>query len=371
MVRFLSKEALVNRNLARRIAEMEAQPASQKRDAILAELHAGKIPTRRLAEGVRVEDYIQPKRDSSNPNVIGEITNADFNAAWVDRRRYEVYAGRDMEPELWQPVYSAINDSTLPRNISVYRVGPGGVIFEEFHEGGETKFASVGSSDFVVPLKEYTVGLEYTRQLVKFNELWNVAIVERQAGQAYNAINNHLHFYPIINATYPAGRKVDGGSLTFDTNDTLATKYLRTIESAITTAKDLSSALPGPYVLLTSTAQQFTVERSLSRVAQEGVQQQSSAIDQVQTVIGYNGWSGTRGKKSVTYPGVTSGKAYLISVGMRDSDFQSFQKEGLTSIMGNPDVSRLIEAQTVWVFDRGIYADPTAVIEITWPTPGA
>jgi len=110
------------------------------------------------------------------------------------------------------------------------------------------------------------------------------------------------------------------------------------------------------------------VQRMMNRVPQEGFALDSTASQQISTVIGYAGWSGTRGKKTVTYPGITMGKAYLISTSYQGDDFVSLVKQPLESAQGNADVSRFIMDQIVWDVWLGIYANPLrSVEEITWP----
>jgi hypothetical protein len=307
----------------------------------------------------------------SNESVDGKtvmefIGTGNFDKAWFERQRYEVDAGRDEEPILYTPIYSVTEDPSLPRNVPIFRLGPAGVIFDEITEGGEVKFATVGQSNISVPIKHYAFGLEYTKDLVIYNELWSLADIERQAGTAFNALLNHIHLAPIINGTYAAANQTAASSV----GTTLAEKYLRTLEDAITaSATDQTNPRRGPYVLLMSTSNFFTMERALSAVPQQGFTLQSSAISRVSSLIAYDGWTGVRGKKSVTYPGVTANKAYLIDTGFRARNFKSFVKQGLQRTNGNEDVSRFILEQSVWDTYFGVFADVTAAVEeITLPT---
>jgi hypothetical protein len=208
--------------------------------------------------------------------------------------------------------------------------------------------------------------LEYTKALVMFNELWNVAEVERQAGIAFNAKMNAIHFAPILDYAYTSANQTPASSV----GANLTEKYLRTIEDAITAAsEDTANPRRGPYALLVSPTNRFMVERALTTVFQQGTTVQSSAIGDIQQVIVYNGWTGSRGKKAVTYPGVPANKGYLIDLSYRTRNFKSFVKQNLQATTGNPDVSRFILEQTVWDAWEGVYADPAAAVEeITFPT---
>lgn len=315
-------------------------------------------------KNLRLNEQVREMRNS-NGSVYEFVGSDTFGTEWNERRRYEVDAGRDLEPLLYTPLYSEIRDASLPRNISVYRVGPGGVVFEEVLEGGEVKFSSVTSSDFTVALRHYATGLEYSKDLMVYNELWNVPIVERQAGIAFNALMNHIHLSPILTATYAAGNQTAANT----SGTTTIEDYLLTIEDAITNSRtDATNPRRGPYALLVSSGQELTVEKALTREVQQGLATQSRVIDSIQTVIAYDGWTGTRGLKSTTYAGVTTGKAYLVNLGFKDQDFQSYIKQDLLQDGTQEDVSRFL-MQVVWDTYFGAYANPTAAVEeITWPS---
>jgi hypothetical protein len=297
---------------------------------------------------------------------IYEFVGTDsFGAEWQQRQSYEVNAGRDEEPLLYQPLYDIVSDSSLPKNVDVNRIGPGGVIFEEVFEGGEVKFSSITSSEYTVPIRHWATGLEYSKDLVIFNELWNVPLIERQMGIAHNALLNHLHLNPILSYTYAASNQ----TAAVTSGATLTEDYFLTLEAAVTASKtDTSNVRRGPYTLLISSSNMFTMEKALQRVPQQGETQQSSLLDMIRNVIVYDGWSGTRGNKTVTYSGVTANKAYLISQQYRGQDFRSFEKQSLQNEGMQQDISRFL-TQTVWDSYYGVYANPLrAVEEITLPT---
>lgn len=318
-------------------------------------------PTTPFPRNLRLSDHV---RETRNPHIFEFVGTDTFGTEWNERRRYEVDAGRDQVPLLYGPIYREIRDANLPRNISLQRVGPGGVVLEEVLEGGEVKFASIDSSTGTVRIRHYGVGLEYSKDLVVFNELWSVPLVERQVGTAYNALLNHLHLSPILTATYTAANQTAAVS----TGATTVEDYMLTIESGIANSRtDTTNPRRGPYALLVSSANLFTVEKALTRVAQQGVSLQSRAIDAIQAVIAYDGWTGTRGSKTVSYGGVTSGMAYLVDLANRDMDFMSFMKQDLMQDGTQEDISRFL-TQVVWDTYFGVYASPlTSVEEITLP----
>lgn len=330
--------------------------------ALLAKQKA-KIP---FPKGFRLEDHLREVRSgASGGHRVYEFIGSDsFSDEWNQRQQFEVDAGRDEEPILYTPLYDVTNDPNLPEIINLYKIGPGGVVFEEINEGGEVKFVTIDSSEETVRIRHYGAGLEYSKDLVVFNRLWDVAIVERQAGIAYNALLNHIHLYPYISYTYASSNQT--GAVSSGATD--QEDILLTIEAAITAAKaDTSNPRRGPYNLLIGSANAFRVEKALSRVGQQGVELQSSAIEQIQNVIVYDGWTGTRGNKSTTYAGVGSTKAYLVDQANRMQDAKSYMKQDLRLDGEDMDASRFM-TQRVYDTYFGAYCNPLrSTEEITLP----
>ena len=318
---------------------------------------------RAIPQDLRLQEMVKPAPGSKH---IYEFIGTDsFANAWYDRQQYEVNAGRLEVPTLYEPIYSIVRDANLPRNVTINAIGPGGVILEQIKEGGEVKFATVGESTKTAEILHYGVGLEYSDDLVAFNELWTVVVVERAVGKAYNALLNHLHFNPILTYSYASTNQTAANT----SGSTYVEDTMLTIEDAISAARlDTNNPRPGPYVLLINGAKEGVVGKALTREVQQGLASQSRSLDSIQAVISYNGWSGTRGSKTVSYSGVTSSKAYLIDVSQKDMDFQSFMKKDLAEYGRQEDVSRFL-LQIVWDTRFGVYANPLAAVEeITLPS---
>lgn len=332
---------------------------------ITKETKAKRLPAARFADGVNLAEHI--RLSSGGKYTMAEIASDDFANAFYERQRYEVDAGRQEEPLVYQSLYSEVRDANLPKTVDVARLGPGGVVFSEITEGGEVKFATVGESNYSVPIVHYATGLEYTKDLVVFNQTWNLGIFERAAGIAWNALLNHIHLNPILSYGYAAANQTAANT----TSDVSAAELmLLTLEDAITNSTtDTSNPRRGPYDLLVSTSNLFMIERALKRRLQDGIDVQSSAISQIQNIIAYDGATLTRGKKAVSYSGVSAGTAYLVSKQYGSQDFQSWIKQDLMFASGPGDLSRFILEQIVGDAYLGVYANPAAAVEeVTLPS---
>jgi len=335
---------------------------------IYKDLLAKERPKATFKEGFDITKHIRIT-NSGGVAVAEFLSTGNFATQFFERQRYEVDAGRDSEPILYDRIYDVTVDPSLPRLIPTNTLGTTGVVFELINEGGEVKFASIGQGSKSIEILHYGVGLEYNEDLFIYNELFRLPMLERNFGVAYNALLNHIHFKPILDYSYGAANQTAGSSLTFTDAQTLPERYLRTFEAAITASvEDKNNPRRGPYVVLCSTSDVFTIERALQVVQQQGFSVQSSAIGRIQAVIAYDGWTGTRGKKQISYEGVDAGKCYLIDVANRSIDFQSWVKQPLRTQRGDGDLSRFIVEQVIWDTRFGVFADPArAVEEITLP----
>lgn len=341
------------------------QEANMKAQA-LEMLSQGNIPNAQFPEGYDLRKLM--KLSKSGENTVAEFISAGaIPMDFFTRQRYEVDAGRDMEPLLFLSLYNIIRDSTLPEVIEINRLGPEGVVFEIVREGGEVKFASLSSSSDTVRLQQYAAGLEYSERLFRFNQLFRFPFLERQFGVASNAVQNHAHFNPILTYSYAASNQTAASS----SGSTLEEKYHNTVDDGITNSRaDTTYPRRGPYVVICSSSNLSTMRKALTRVPQQGFEKQSPEVfDSVQGIIAYDGWTGTRGKKTTTYAGVTANKAYLVSLAYRETDLQSFYQQDLRQQRGDGDLSRFIVEQVIYDIWFGVFANPRASVEeLTLPT---
>ncbi len=281
---------------------------------------------------------------------VGEMLTSGSVEQFKDLLRkvvLDVELGREQVQLLYQPIYERIQDPNLPRVLDAKWALTGTVVFTEHMEGEEVKFGRLQAEQGpVARILTYTAGFEYTKEMKDFNEAFSVEILNRAIGEAYNALLNHIHLYPILSFSYQSANQT---AYQGETTDPTWVRVYKTLNKAIADAA--KAKRPGT-VLLASTANQADIEMALKGGHQiEGTVY--PAISGIQSVIYYDGWETTVGKKAYTYPGVTPGEAYLIRP---KRGFKELLKQDLRVEATSGDLSRLVESQIVAYAYRGVYA---------------
>lgn len=304
--------------------------------------------------------------DLSKP--IGEmLTSETARKELVQKVVLDVELGREEVPILYRPIYETITDPNFPKEFEAKWAQHGTVIFFEHLEGEEVKFGSLRAEEGpIARIKGYAAGFEYTKEMEIFNQTFNFEMLNRAFGEAHNALLNHLHLAPIIKFNYKATNKT--GPVYVKPNGEKGTAndahFILSMRETIRQAlKDSRTAKRPGTVLLANSANKEDIEDALSSFTINGTPY--SATGGITDIIYYDGWETQVSKKSFAYEGVPAGKAYLIRP---KRGFKELVKQGLqiNSTMG--DLSRLVEAQIVGDFWRGVFAAVEEnVQEITLP----
>lgn len=284
---------------------------------------------------------------------IGEILTAGSLEQFKDLVRkvvLDVELGREQVQLLYQPIYERLQDANMPRVIDAKWALYGTVVFTEHMEGEEVKFGRLQAEyGPIARILTYTAGFEYTREMKDFNDSFSIELLNRAMGEAYNALLNHIHLYPILSFNYPNYPSANQTTFQGDTNDDLWVRFYKTLNKALSDAR--IAKRPGT-VLLASNYDRDNIEMAL-----KGGYQISGttypAVSGIESVIYYDGWSVQVGNRTVEYPGVTPGKAYLIRP---KRGFKELVKQDLRIEATAGDLSRLIESQIVGYAYRGVYA---------------
>lgn len=296
---------------------------------------------------------------------LGEmITTPDGLDQIVQNSIINLELGREQVPLLYTPIYRRVEDANFTEHVEVSPFIGARVVFLEHMELEEVKFGTrkIGAKD-TVPIITYAAGFEWTEDMVLYDKTWERAELDRALGEAYNALLNHIHLYPIISFNYPAKNKTAADT----TGATYLEKLRNTIKAGLIHAsqdKNTDTGAPRrPNILLAHSSKRWDIEECLQRMQIGGTVY--PPISQIDTLIFYDGWSTVVGEKTYTYPGVDPGKAYLIE---GQKYFRELVKHDLRVDAAGADLTRLVEQQIVARARRGVVASPAnAVEELTLP----
>lgn len=281
---------------------------------------------------------------------LGEMINFGSVSDLKDLLRkvvLDVELGKEQVQLVYKPIYDSITDPNFPEVLDAKWALYGACVFLEHMEGDEVKFGSISAEEGpTARIKTYTTGFEYTKKMIDFNETFNVEMLNKAMGEAYNALLNHLHLSPIIDFAYKAANKT---AFKGEVGDPIWLGMYKTFAQAI---KDTRIAKRAGTILLANSADALDIEMAL----RGGHQIEGSiypAISGINSIVYYDGWETTVGKKNYEYAGVAPGKAYLIRP---KRGLKELIKRDYTVESGNKDISRLVEEQMVAYCYRGVFA---------------
>ena len=283
----------------------------------------------------------------------------------IQRTMIDLQLGRERKPLIYGPIYDEMVDPNFSTPVDVAGFANAQVVFLETLEGEGVKMGhyKVGSKG-ACPIVTYTGGLEWTEDMVRYNQTWNMTKASQAMGEGYNAKMNHIHLDPILSFTYAAKNKTAASS----TGSERTVKLRNTFKDALAHAADdeNTDTKTGrtPTILLAHSTNRWDIEECLQRMTVGGTV--FPAISQIETLIFYKGDSVTVGGKTYTYPGVATTKAYLIDP---KKYFKSLVKDSLQIDSTGADLRRLIADAVVGRSRIGVYAAPAnGVEEVTLPS---
>lgn len=281
------------------------------------------------------------------------IGTGDGAAEFVEKTTYDVYTGRENVPLLYKDIYRTISDSNLPKTLTEKEFGYSQVVFLEHFEGGEVKFGDMTTGpEATVTMRTWAAGIEYSEDMVEYNEYWRLSEVSESFGESYNKLLNHLHLYPIVGGSYTT---TGGGIAAQKVAQDAGTAQLVAYDTDIaTTFKNALRVLPNVSKVLINSADR---ELILAALAGDMYDDLSAAGAKRKItpdmLVEYDGETVTVGSKEYEYTGVASGFVYFV-VGKRN--FREYIKHDLRIDSGDGDLSRLIVDQLVGRARRGVLA---------------
>ncbi len=300
---------------------------------------------------------------------IGEMmTSETTRKELVQKVVLDVELGREEVPVLYNPIYETLTDPNFPKEFEAKWAQTGSVIFFEHMEGEEVKFGSLqAESGPIARLKGYSAGFEYTKEMEIFNQMFNFEIMNKAFGEAHNALLNHLHLGPILTHSYKGTNKT-AAQFVDETGKSLSSKtgahYMLSLRATLRQAlKDTRTAKRPGTVLIANSADKEDIQEALGSMTLQATPY--GATSGITDIIYYDGWETDVARKSYAYPGVPEGKVYLVRP---KRGFKELVKQGLQVQSTIGDLSRLVEAQIVGDFWRGVFAAVDEnVQEITLP----
>ncbi|EGQ21077.1 hypothetical protein HMPREF9372_3360 [Sporosarcina newyorkensis 2681] len=287
---------------------------------------------------------------------IGEMmTSETSRKELVQKVVLDVELGREEVPVLYNPIYETLTDPNFPKEFEAKWAQTGSVIFFEHLEGEEVKFGSLqAESGPIARLQGYAAGFEYTKEMQMFNQMFNFEIMNKAFGEAHNALLNHLHLGPIIQHNYKAANKTAPVYVKPDGNAGTSgdAHYMLSLRATLRKAlKDTRTAKRPGTILLANSADKEDIQDALGSMTLQATPY--GATSGITDIIYYDGWETDVARKSYAYEGVPQGKAFLIRP---KRGFKELVKQGLQIQSTIGDLTRLVEAQIVGDFWRGVFA---------------
>jgi hypothetical protein len=312
--------------------------------SIVGEMKAGKRD-----HGIEWGDDVQ----NGKVAIQEMIGTGDGAQDFLEKTTYDAYQGREAVELLYKDIYSTREDATFPKVMTAKEYGPIQVVFVEKFEGGEVKFGELGPGvEKVVRFHTYAAGLEWSEDMVEYNEFWSLTDASISFGENYNKLLNHLHLSPIITASYAT---TGGGTQAQADAQKDGTAQLVAFDTDIpTTLETAFTVMPRGSILLHNDIDAIYLERQIAAdILDDGTPGPIKRRFGTLKLLTYAGEEVQVGDRTYTYGGVPAGFAFLITP---KKNFVEYIKHDLRLDSGNADVSRLIVDQMVGRARRAVFA---------------
>jgi len=312
---------------------------------VIAEMNSGKRDS-----GIEWSDDIADGKVS----VQEMIGTGDGAQDFLEKTTYDAYQGRENVELLYKDIYSTREDATFPKVMTVKEYGPVQVVFVEKFEGGEVKFGELApGTEKVVRFHTYAAGLEWSEDMVEYNEFWSLTDASIAFGENYNKLMNHLHLSPIISASYTTT-----GTTAIEQADAQNKEGIAQLVAwntdLITTLERAFAVLPRGTVVLQNSIDSIYLERQIATdILDDGTPGPIKRKFNTLKFISYDGEEVQVGPRTYTYGGVQAGFLYMV---VPKRNFVEYIKHDLRIDSGNADLSRLIVDQMVGRARRAVFA---------------
>lgn len=295
----------------------------------------------------------------------------------------QVESGKDEVPLLYKPIYRSQTNANFPRflqsDIGNVRAD---VVFLNHLEGQEVRFGTTRTEQGpTVPILTYSAGFEWDEDVEVYDEGWKIESASTAMGEAYNALLNHLHFDPLISFDYAAAGNTTALQTAPSGNRLEAIRITLRQALADSAGKqdDLSRSAPiRPTLALCNLATAYDLNDALSLIQdvsaigagpnsndlflgrQSDTAGPNPSVNQIGTIIAYDGASLQMGNLQWNYGGLADNKVLLIQP--RKNLFEFIKHDLRVDTERPADLSRLIAAQMVGRARRGLLVVPESSI---------
>ncbi len=282
----------------------------------------------------------------------GEM-NASELKSLVKQAVLDISSEEATRPALYKDIYEEIKDASFPATLEVKDIIGLRAAFSVVGDGeavplADFKCASMGSVRF----KTYAAGYSITEEWVAFNHFWKIEQANKALGQAYNAILDHIHLFPIISAEYKDKKKTNAVKAT-DKSD-LYNVY-HSLKKGLKDAlarKNSNGYILKPSIALCNSSTAIDVMSAVKGEVEKG-----SAFGQlgmIEKIITYDGWEGEVNGVKYEFKGPADNEVFLIEP---KRTFKALVKKEVTKLEQKGNALNLGNIDVVEFFIRAIVAD--------------
>ena len=308
-------------------------------------------------------------------SMSGNTLPTDWENLW-DAMKIDVSVRKAALPTIREFIYNVTNDPNFTRDIKPTEINNFGVVFEENNGHGEAipQGETRGGGYEVFSILIYAAGFTWDLMASLFDRTITPERVMDAVMVGYNSLRDDLAISPILDFTYAGVQQTPPNALAGANRQELL--YL-TLEDALDDLGDRDNPVTDRKINVTDVlilAHPFDA-RHIARVA-SGLPSTNervySSISEIRNVISYDAETIRLRDRTVTYQGVTKGKAYmLIPASALDQGYMEIavKRDLVVEIDQMPDVKTLTQEQRAYWFAEGIWYEGIQyfVQEITLP----
>lgn len=261
-------------------------------------------------------------------------------------------------PPLYKEVYEEIKNSSFPQSLEVKDIIGLQTAFGIVGDGESVPLADFRCEDLgTVHFKTMATGYSVTEEWVAFNHAWKIEQANKALGQAHSAILDHIHFSPIISATYDAKAETKKVAVKDGTPLQIVYHSLRQGLKDAMGRRNRRGYIFKPSVALCNSATALDVMSAIKGETEKGKTLGSLAM--VEKVIVYDGWAGEVNGVKYEFNAPKDNEVFLIEP---KKTFKALVKKELTKLEQRGHVLSLSNLEVAQFFIRAVVADVAGAV---------